>query len=156
GAGARRWPGPGSRQRSCQTSFCGLLRGIRSSLPIGSLRLGKQSLDIFEQFAQVFCDDAPHDPVVKAVIAVREDIPERYDVAMFSYRVEEDEIAPADPVQGFPNNLELPLSAAPEQFILLVIVKRLATDKPENSRSRFSDIVEMLEKFIRHKYSRAL
>ena len=100
--------------------------------------------------------DAPYDPVVKAVITVSENSPERHDVAMLPYPVEKGGIVPSDPVQRFTNNLELPLNAAPEQFILLIIVKRLATDKPENSRSRFSDIIEMLEEFIRHKCSPAL
>jgi hypothetical protein len=117
--------------------------------------LFNQSLYVFEQFAQVFFDNAPHDPVVNAVIAVREDIPERHDVAMVSYFVEYSGSVPSDSVQRFPNNLELPLNAAPEQFILLVIVKRLAMNKPENSRSSFSDIVEMLEEFIRHRCSPA-
>ena len=71
---------------------------------------------------------------------------------MLPYLVEYRGIVLPDSVQRFPNNLELSLNAASEQFILLLIVKRLALDEPENSRSRFSDIVEVLEKFILHRH----
>ncbi len=71
---------------------------------------------------------------------------------MLPYLVEYSGIVLPDSVQRFPNNLELPLNAASEQFILLLIVKRLALDEPENSRSRFSDIVEVLEEFILHRH----
>ena len=60
---------------------------------------------------------------------------------------------PPDSVQRFPDNLKLPLNAAPEQFILLIIVKRFVLDKPENSRSSFSDIIEVREDFILHRRS---
>jgi hypothetical protein len=47
-------------------------------------------------------------------------------------------------------DLELPLNATSEQFILHIIVKRLATDEPENSQSSFSDTIEMFEAVILH------
>jgi hypothetical protein len=48
----------------------------RSGAPVGSILLCKQSLYIFEEFAQVFFNDAPHNPVLHAVVAVCEDSPE--------------------------------------------------------------------------------
>jgi hypothetical protein len=75
---------------------------------------------------------------------------------MLPYLVEYSGVVPADSVQRFPDNLELPLNATPEQFILLVIVKRLTPDEPENSRSSFFAVVEMLEEIILHRCSSSL
>lgn len=62
--------------------------GSPSGTTIGSILFFNQSFYIFEQFAQVFFDDAPYDRVVDAVVAMYEDIPERRDVAMLPYFAE--------------------------------------------------------------------
>lgn len=65
-----------------------MLADHRSGAPIGSIRFFNQSFYIFEQFAQVFFDDAPYDRVVNAVVAVYENISERRNVAMLPYFAE--------------------------------------------------------------------
>lgn len=47
---------------------------------MGSRLFFDHSLCIFEQFTQVFFNDALHDAVVNTIIAVSEDMPERHDI----------------------------------------------------------------------------
>jgi hypothetical protein len=42
----------------------------------GLICIFNQSLDIFEQIAQVVFDDSPHDLVINAVVAMGKNIPE--------------------------------------------------------------------------------
>jgi hypothetical protein len=132
------------------------LTAAAAGAPTGSVLLCKQPLHIFEEFAQIFFYDAPHNPVINAVVAVCEDIPERHDIAMLPYLVTCRGVVPANSVQRFPDNLELPLNATPEQFIPLIIIKRLVTDEPENSRSSLFDVLEILEEIILHRGSSSL
>lgn len=62
--------------------------GSPSGTTIGSILFFNQSFYIFEQFAQVFFDDAPYDRVVNAVVAMYENIPERRNVAVLPYFAE--------------------------------------------------------------------
>lgn len=72
---------------------------------------------ILTQVVKVVGDDVPDNLVVDGVVAMDEDVLERDDLSVLTDKLKNVGIVPADPIEGFTHDLELPLDGATELLV---------------------------------------